>query len=521
MDIKKFVAQYHNHPVLFIGTGFSLRYLTNSYTWDNLLKKIALDIFESEESYYDIKAKYISDKNCDYSAVAEELEKNFNEIANSQRRGKFKDINDIYYSNLRSNIKLSRFKLYISSLLKESKPKKTPQLNEELKILSRAKKNISSIITTNYDQLIEQLFEFTPIIGNDIVLTNPYGSIYKVHGCLTNSDSIIITSSDYEKFNKKYDFVKAQLLSLFIHNPIIFIGYSISDDNIKNILKTIFSNISTNDQIAQKIRSNFLLVEHEKNSSSREVIEHDIDLPINDESTTIRINKIKTDNFLNIYKELAELTLPISAMDVKKVQQILKKIINGESSELKVKFANDVDEIENKDMVIAIGTENSIKINEVIKVVKAIYFIQNYFEIIDNQETVYIETINNEQLYIDDKAYFPIFGFYNISKNLVKYEEYAKNQKNKLKKAYNRITEKIARRDLSTNQFQTIKTVMEDKNISKTYKPLLIFYLIYNKIISIEELKDYLIANPNDFNTNYRMLLCLYDFMKYSSNTTL
>jgi len=282
MDIKEFVAQYHNHPVLFVGTGFSLRYLNNSYTWDNLLKKIALDIFESEETYSDIKLKYIdANNNCDFCAVAEELEKCFDQVAKKERVGKFKEINDIYYENASKNKKLSRFKLYISSLLKDFKYKESEDIDKELKTLSTAKKNISSVITTNYDQLLEELLEFTPIIGNDIVLTNPYGSIYKVHGCVTDSNSIIITSSDYEKFNEKYSFIKAQLLSLFIHNPIIFIGYSIGDDNIKNILKTIFSNISNNDEIAKKIRNNFLLVEHEKNSSSRDVIEHDIDLPIN------------------------------------------------------------------------------------------------------------------------------------------------------------------------------------------------------------------------------------------------
>lgn len=31
MDIQEFISKYHNHPVLFVGTGLSLRYLKNSY----------------------------------------------------------------------------------------------------------------------------------------------------------------------------------------------------------------------------------------------------------------------------------------------------------------------------------------------------------------------------------------------------------------------------------------------------------------------------------------------------------
>ena len=33
MNIQEFISNYHNHPVLFVGTGLSLRYLENSYSW--------------------------------------------------------------------------------------------------------------------------------------------------------------------------------------------------------------------------------------------------------------------------------------------------------------------------------------------------------------------------------------------------------------------------------------------------------------------------------------------------------
>lgn len=51
MQIKEFIEKYNNHPVLFIGTGLSLRYLKNSYSWDNLLKQIILDTTGNEEDY--------------------------------------------------------------------------------------------------------------------------------------------------------------------------------------------------------------------------------------------------------------------------------------------------------------------------------------------------------------------------------------------------------------------------------------------------------------------------------------
>jgi hypothetical protein len=54
MNIREFIGQYRNHPVLFIGAGVSLRYLNNSHTWDGLLKYIAFELKGNNEFYLDI-----------------------------------------------------------------------------------------------------------------------------------------------------------------------------------------------------------------------------------------------------------------------------------------------------------------------------------------------------------------------------------------------------------------------------------------------------------------------------------
>ncbi|WP_420262542.1 SIR2 family protein, partial [Morganella morganii] len=220
MDIQEFVSKFKNHPVLFIGTGFSLRYLTHSYSWDNLLSHISFELTGNPEFYYDIKAESEINGEYRYDILATKLESEFNTILSKERDGKFKDINDIFYEKMKDGIKTSRFKIYISSLLKKLEIK--PEMQNEIDSLIKTRKNIGSIITTNYDQLIEALFDFSPLIGNNILLSNPYGSVYKIHGCTSDYNNIIITEDDYNKFNNKYELIRAQLLSLFIHNPIIF-----------------------------------------------------------------------------------------------------------------------------------------------------------------------------------------------------------------------------------------------------------------------------------------------------------
>ena len=193
------------------------------------------------------------------------------------------------------------------------------------------------------------------------MLSNPYGSVYKIHGCVSDIQNIIITEEDYERFDKRYELIRAQLLSLFIHNPIIFIGYSISDVNIKNILKTIFMCIEPSSKDAERIRKNFLLVEHQKDSISEEIREHDIDI---EGFGTIRINKRKTDNYEIIYKSLSNLHLSVSAMDVRKFQDVFKEIKTG--GEIKVGITDDLETLKNGEKVLAIGSINNKNMSSIL-----------------------------------------------------------------------------------------------------------------------------------------------------------
>ena len=44
-----------------------------------------------------------------------------------------------------------------------------------------------------------------------------------------------------------------------------------------------------------------------------------------------------------------------------------------------------------------------------------------------------------------------------------------------------------------------------------------IFYKVFNNLIGEEELKDYLMQIDGDLDSNYKKLLCLYDFKKYEN----
>ena len=499
MNIHDYVARFNNHPVLFLGTGFSLRYIQNSYTWNDLLQKIAVELKGNDEYFLNIKSNYLENGKYKYEKIANELEEEFNNQLKNDRGGNFKEINDLFFDNMREGKNLSRFKIYISQLLRQTEIKQ--EKLDEIMAIKKVRKNIGSIITTNYDKLIEEIFEFNPLIGNDILLSNPYGSLYKIHGCVNQPDKIIITDSDYKNFDEKYELIRAQLLSLFIHNPIIFIGYNIGDDNIKKILKTIFTYVEPNTEQANRIRSNFLLVEFDEGSDNSEVTEHDIDM---EGFSTIRINKIKTDNFLSIYNALSVLQLPVSAMDIRKVQNIVKEIYAG--GNIKVSITENLEELNNGDRVLVIGSTKTIKYTYQ----TSGDMITNYFNIIDESNFQILELV--DQIRIQSTQFFPIYGFSQINSSIRAAENLKLQQKNKLESLLSNISH-----NCKCNH-NSVEDILSDINISASSKINAILYSVIASQIELDEIEYYLRNYENKKQTDFRRLLCAYDFMRYKSN---
>ena len=499
MSIEDFFSNYRNHPVLFIGTGFSLRYLKNSYSWDGLLKKISHDIFENNDSYYDIKYDCRTDDGFDYTKIAERLEDIFNKVASGDRNGKFKEVNDIFYRYMSEGITLSRFKIYISSVL--SRLEYRENIEEEIREIKKAKKNIASIITTNYDCLIEDVFSFHPLVGNDILLSNPYGSVYKIHGSVDSMNTLIITEKDYKDFEKKYELIKAQLISLFVHNPIIFIGYSVSDVNIKNILRTIFAYVQPNSEKAEKIRENFLLIEYQEDSDSLDIVDHDIDI---EGYSTIRINKVKTNNFQDIYSKISSLKLPVSVMDIRKVQDVVKSIVNGGEDSITVKIVEDTDGLENSELILAIGTEKSISY----KYHDTKDIIRRYFDIIESSEVQTTKLI--DKITIQRNQWFPIHGFISINNDIEKSEELKNRQVEKIDSYINNLQE------ASKITGNSIEEIYDNDDIVSSRKNDVVLWSMFNDSLDLDEVEQHLMNFNNTNSTDYRKLLCFYDFKKYS-----
>ena len=164
---------------------------------------------------------------------------------------------------------------------------------------------MAGVITTNYDLLLEEVFKgYATFVGQEQLLfggTQGISEIYKIHGCCTQPDSIVINAGDYQNFERRNAYLAAKLLTVFVEHPIIFIGYSLSDPNIQSILAAIIDCLS--EKNLHILKQRMIFVEYEPDpAQAPAVTEHSVNFEGGGRS--IKMTKITLNDFLPLYSEL-------------------------------------------------------------------------------------------------------------------------------------------------------------------------------------------------------------------------
>jgi antitoxin component HigA of HigAB toxin-antitoxin module len=97
-----------------------------------------------------------------------------------------------------------------------------------------------NVITTNYDTLIEQAFSEAgkrcgTIVQEDDLTRTQEVNVIKIHGCVTHLDTIVITEEDYYRWLISDSEIKTLVRLWFLQRPIVFIGFSLSDPNLRQL----------------------------------------------------------------------------------------------------------------------------------------------------------------------------------------------------------------------------------------------------------------------------------------------
>ena len=238
-QITELLALSDALPVLFVGSGLTRRYL-NLPDWKGLLKKFSTKPFE----YYNDKATRQC-RDCPdliLPTAADYIEADFNE--RWYISDEFQESREQHAKEMEDGI--SPFKICIADFFQNESSSFQTQYKDEIALFKQiGNKNISCIITTNYDCFLEKCFgkdQFRTYIGQDDLLfstTYEVGELYKIHGCCTKAESIVINSDDYNRFLKKSAYLSAKILTMFLERPIIFLGYGIGDSDIQHILDSV------------------------------------------------------------------------------------------------------------------------------------------------------------------------------------------------------------------------------------------------------------------------------------------
>lgn len=221
-------------PILFIGSGFSRRHFKGP-SWDELLSYLASNCPAIDKEYAFYKQLY----NGDMLRIGEEFSKLYHQWAWGNGKEHFPK--ELYGQEVPTS---AYIKYTIAAYLQKMTPQKIINSSSLLKDEIAAIKSIRphAIITTNYDRFLELVFEdYAPIIGQEIMQAGSVsiGEIFKIHGCASKPQSLVLTAADYADFIKRKKYLSAKLLTFFTEHPLLFVGYSAGDPNIRAILSDI------------------------------------------------------------------------------------------------------------------------------------------------------------------------------------------------------------------------------------------------------------------------------------------
>lgn len=314
--LKQYITDMKSRPIFFIGSGFSQRYI-NSPTWSGLLNQLI-----DENPEIDMPMQFfIQEHNGDYAKIASELVDYYRTYAWKNHGDEERFPPFLFESSSRS----IHLKYKIASILidlMEQFDAETHELNAEIELINKL--NPQAIITTNYDNLLETLFpKYEAIVGQQVIRqkkSTDIGHILKIHGSVEECDSIVIEQQDYDNFFKKQIYLIAKLFTYFMEHPIIFIGYSLSDENIKSILYNVKQII---DAEVEPMIDNMWFIDW-----SREPINPDYtppgekSIPVGN-GESVRVNYIKLHTYDKLYEALYQ-----DSVDIEFLKQIEETVYN-------------------------------------------------------------------------------------------------------------------------------------------------------------------------------------------------
>ncbi len=113
---------------------------------------------------------------------------------------------------------------------------------------------IDTVWTTNYDQILEETYKSA---GRQVEIKLTIENlaqarkgrdvtIYKMHGCVTQTHLAVLTKQDYEDYDVTRRLFTDSLKGDFIEKTLLFLGFSFTDPNVERILAKVRGQLGVN-----------------------------------------------------------------------------------------------------------------------------------------------------------------------------------------------------------------------------------------------------------------------------------
>ena len=284
-------------PYLFVGSGISRRYM-GTENWNDLLEWVCNTVGAPMRKYAIYKQK-IQAKGYDSElgpnpAIASSMETDFLDALENESLAEWTKKRNSDICNVPA------MKMFIADHLHDDF--RTRLMTDELNLLKKATRSIAGIITTNYDTLMEELFNGYKVYEeqDDLLFTQftGIGEIYKIHGSINHPESMILDANDYKQFNEKAKYLIAKILTIFGEYPVIFLGYSISDPDVRKIIRAIAD--CAGQKRINEMEDRFIFVDYSQDKFT--ITPSSIDV-----GKSVSMTTIKTNDFSPIYSAITEM----------------------------------------------------------------------------------------------------------------------------------------------------------------------------------------------------------------------
>jgi len=329
--IREVKEQRPYPPVLFLGSGFTQRYF-NGPNWSDLLREIHARSKDPNDFSY-----LLQKCGNDLALVATALQPSVFEFAWREGREAFPE--HLFQEGVDPNsfIKFMACQI-VYERVSAAAGKRSNVVQAELDTL----KSISpmAVITTNFDECLEEAYPgHQKIVGKDVYRHNidSIGEIYKIHGSLSDPDTLVLTSEDYAVFEERRKYIAAKLITLFAENPVFIFGYSLGDQNVKKLICDIGEVIADGDGFIPNIVYVEWNPDRDAGAPQAEVF------TISSGARPYTVRLVTTDTFEEIFQILAEPS-PLGDIKPSLVKTFMTKVhkfVRSELPEKVVEFSYD------------------------------------------------------------------------------------------------------------------------------------------------------------------------------------